>query len=212
MPKVEKYLKALAPGSLYAEFAKRQDCWDAVKKESFIPRIDQILKDDFFDPNARAFRARLADSELEQHRIEGDIARIREIEGAVWKRIAEWGRASQELTQQEITAAQYLPAALRRRGVLDDGTREMSIRILNKAFDKVPELFLPVSDSTSDAQKVRDAAKNLLKWSRKNRVLIKSDEEFLATVTQESSDASSAETTGRIMALLKTAAKKGFGS
>ena len=35
MSKIEDYIKTQAPGSLYGEWAKKEDCWNAIKNEDF---------------------------------------------------------------------------------------------------------------------------------------------------------------------------------
>jgi hypothetical protein len=35
MSKIEDYIKNKAPGSLYGEWAKKEECWYAIKNENF---------------------------------------------------------------------------------------------------------------------------------------------------------------------------------
>lgn len=45
MSKVEEYIKTNAPGSLYGEWAKKEECWNAIKNESFEINLENLKSD-----------------------------------------------------------------------------------------------------------------------------------------------------------------------
>jgi hypothetical protein len=118
------------------EFAKKQDCWDLIKKQNFDLNMDKILKRDFIDTSRQVVRRRLEDSEIDRRLIEDEILMIREVPERTWKRIGEWGRSAGELSSQELTTVMYLPNILRKKPVLDEGSRKDALGILSKVIEK----------------------------------------------------------------------------
>lgn len=209
MKDIEAYIKSTAYGSLYAESAKKQDCWELVKQQNFIRNLGVRLKSDLVDPEARTFRRRLDDSDVDRFRVIAEIERIREVEERVWKKIVEWGKASGELTAPQITTAMVLPKVLRKKTAPDDAARETAILILNKVVEKAPELFDSEGNDESNDSKLKVAANNLFLFSKKHRLFKTDDERFLKRIATGELDPDTKENSKRLIALLRTADSKG---
>lgn len=209
MVKLEKYLKTVATGSLYGEFAKKQDCWDLIKKQNFDLSVDKILKRDFIDMSRQVVRRRLEDSEIDRSLIEDEILMIREVPERTWKRIGEWGRSAGELSSQELTTVMYLPNILRKKAALDEGTRKDALGILNKVIEKAPELFEEVFSDPPNEDKFILMVKSLLSWNTKNRILRTEDVKFLEDLANRKKNATNSAVLTATM-IAKTAGKKGF--
>jgi len=208
----EAYIKSTAYGSLYAESAKKQDTWDLVKQQNFISNLERKLRKDLIDPESKIYRRRLDDSEVEKLRINTEIERIRDVENHIWARIAEWGRASEELTQPEISTVIYLPKVLRKKSFLDDSTRTAAINILNKVAEKAPDLFSALEKEEPNELKFRKAAAALSKWNKQNRIFREEDSNFLSSFVSGGMNPSDGANSARLLNLLRAAAKHGFGS
>lgn len=211
MIRIEKYIKTVATGSLYGEFAKKQDCWDLIKKQSFDLPVTKILKRDLGDSSKQVVRRRLEDSEIDRGLIEDEMLRIREVPEQTWKRISEWGRVTGELSSQELTTVQYLPNILKRKATVDEGTRTGAVGILNKVIDKAPELFEEVFSDAPNEDKFLLMVKALLSWNRKNKILRADDVRFLEGLANGEKDATNSAVLTATM-IAKTAGKKGFNN
>lgn len=209
MVKIERYIKAVATGSLYGEFAKRQDCWDLIKAQSYDLSVDRSLKHDLVDPSKQAVRKRLDDSEIDRNLVEDEILRIREVQEHTWKSIGEWGRSTAELSPQELTTVMYLPSILKRKRATDERTRTDAVAILNKVIEKAPELFEEVFTDTPNEDKFVSMVKSLLAWNAKNKVLRAEDITFLEALASGGKEPTKSAILAATL-IAKTAGKKGF--
>ena len=115
MVEVEKYIKATAPGALYGEWAKKEDCWNMVKKQTFGIDFKKELKYDLESETNPTPRARLEGDETRQVEIAEETAKLKAIPQKIWQKIADWGRTTEALTPQKITFACTIPAILKRQ-------------------------------------------------------------------------------------------------
>lgn len=179
MARVEKYIKAIASGSLYGEFAKKQQCWDLVKAQKFDLDVKGRLKNDLIDLKRKTVRRHLDESEIDARLAEEEIVRVREVPAALWKRIAEWGHSTGQLRSQQITTLMYLPKVLRRKESLDDKTRKEVILILNKVVETAPELLEDLRSDSAKETKFFDMLRSLLDWNANSGELTDADTEFV---------------------------------
>jgi hypothetical protein len=182
MREVEKYIKAIAPGSLYGEWAKKEDCWESVKQQDFGINLIRELKDDLVDPNSGIVRRRLDDDETQQIEAEEEITRLQEIPAKVWNDIAEWGRETELLSNQEITLALYLYPLLKKKNNIDKKTREDGIALLNKVIENAPELLQDIEKINKQAI-IINLAKKLIKWNETNQKLTDDEIMFLFQIS-----------------------------
>lgn len=178
MVKVENFIKSNAPGSLYGEWAKKEECWLKLKETDL--DIDySVIKQDLEDKNKPIQRKRLSDDETLQLEVEADLEKIKAVPLAAWKKIEEWGRNTNLLTPQQIDVAYNIKLRLRNNKQLSDYERNTALRVIDVVIDKLPEMLfefeeIPINDkeeSSSLPEINLDIIQAIVAWDKKNKKL-----------------------------------------
>ena len=70
LSKIEDYIKTQAPGSLYGEWAKKEECWSLIKNEDF--NIDlESLKTDLENKSSEK-RKKITEDEVENQLVKAE--------------------------------------------------------------------------------------------------------------------------------------------
>ena len=86
MKAIELFIKDTAPGGLYGEWAKKEDCWTKVKNKDFDFDLSKI-KQDLIDKKNPPKRTIISDDENIQQQILEDDKKIKSIPYSVWRKI-----------------------------------------------------------------------------------------------------------------------------
>lgn len=176
MVRVETFIKNTAPGSLYGEWAKREECWEALKRENFDIDIS-LIKSDLEDPRKKTIRRKISETETEQIQIEEEITRLRSIPPPVWHKIEAWAKVNDEFTIQMRNVAFDLAARVRNNTAISNYERTSGIKILDFVWGKAPELLYEADDfpETKNEPIKReitiDVIKKIADWDKKNKRL-----------------------------------------
>ncbi len=177
MSKVEEYIKTNAPGSLYGEWAKKEECWNAIKNESFDINLEN-LKSDLEDESIEK-RKKLSEDETQKVEIEASLNRLKSIHPKTWKKIEEWGRETKNLTQYQCDMAFTLRNKIKNNRTISDVERSQGETILNIVAEINPELFFDMEDffEEDNSKKVEeveitlDLIERIVLWDKKNKRL-----------------------------------------
>jgi hypothetical protein len=177
MVQVEAFIKANAPGSLYGEWAKKEECWTAIKQQTF--DLDySIIEEDFINPANRNQRVRISDDEALQKIIHEESERIRSVPYQYWHKIEEWGKQANELTDRQRNVAFTLAGRIRNNSKISEYERKSGLKILDIVIEKVPELLfesdeLPEQDIHGEGsfEVTLEDIKKLVEWDKKNKRL-----------------------------------------
>lgn len=177
MSKIEDYIKTQAPGSLYGEWAKKEVCWNAIKNEDF--NIDLVsLKTDLENKSSEK-RKKLTEDETQKAEVEASLNRLKSIHIKTWKKIEDWGRETQNLTQYQYDMASTLSSKIRNNREITDIQLNQGETILNIVAELNPELFFDMDDFfNADENKKEeeveislDLIKRIVQWDRRNKRL-----------------------------------------
>ncbi len=119
---VEKFIKDSAPGALFGEWGKKQDCWLTVK-EKFKNTPIPMSPDDLINPKTRP-RRRISDTEVENSNFKEIEAIIKNISTQKWKVIYQYCRENDEIPDYFTNAVHNLGRKLK------EGIRPTSKEIL----------------------------------------------------------------------------------
>lgn len=177
MSKIEDYIKAKAPGSLYGEWAKKEECWNAIRGESFNVDLNS-LKDDLENKSSEK-RKRLSEEETENTIIEASLNRLKSIHEKTWKKIEDWGQITKNLTQYQGDIISTLIGKIRNNRSISEIERNQGELILNAVSDLKPELFFDMEEFFEANNELKeenievtiDLVQRLIQWDRKNRRL-----------------------------------------
>ncbi len=140
MLKVESFVKNNAPGSLYGEWAKKEECWEQLKKEKFDLDMDSI-KPDLQDYKSNTQRKKITEEESQQAQIEEDIMKIKSISPKTWINIEEWGKATELLSPNQQSWAWNISIRLKNNHKLTEHERITGLKILDIVISNIPELL-----------------------------------------------------------------------
>lgn len=177
MSKIEDYIKNKAPGSLYGEWAKKEECWNAVKNEDFSIDLESLKSD--LENKSSEKRKRLPEDETQQAEIEASLSRLKSIHTKTWKKIEDWGRETQNLTQYQYDMASTLNNKIKNNRTITDIERNQGEAILNIVAAINPELFFDMDDffnediskKSEEVDITIELIEKIVRWDKRNRRL-----------------------------------------
>jgi len=179
MIKVESFIKSNAPGSLYGEWAKKEECWNALKTSSI--NFDQeIIRDDFVNTKSQNQRKKITENDSENQQIQEDIEKLKSIPYKIWDKIEQWGLVTENLTQQQRNTALTISGRVRNNSKISDYERVTGIKIIDIVIENAPELLFEIDEISiktepgkkeNEIEITLDLVKKMVDWDRKNKRL-----------------------------------------
>jgi hypothetical protein len=191
MKQVESFIKEKAPGALYGEWAKKEECWNELKRQKFNVDFTR-LKSDFEDPKNPSQRKRIADEESTLNQIEEELEKLRSIPPEIWHRIEKWGRATGELSEQKKTVVFNMAGRVRNNTKISDYERQTAMEILDEVITKVPELLDGIDEINEQLKNTKvekpdisiETIQKLVQWDKKNKKLRNGEFTFLLELSR----------------------------
>ena len=184
MSKIEDYIKTKAPGSLYGEWAKKEECWNAIKNESF--NIDLGGLEEELQSKSSKHRKKMSDDEVESYIVQAELDLIKSIGSAKWLEISKIGSDVTSITQHLKDRALNIQSALRLNKVLSENQRKDAIKIIEIVLASSPNFFDEVSEtcSTTETKTNKKISSELLVkmvvWDTKAKVLSPKELQYIA--------------------------------
>ncbi|VVB54852.1 AIPR protein [uncultured archaeon] len=136
---VERFIIHTAPGSLYGEWAKKEECWNQIIKEDFGINLN-ILSDDLeTDDSPR--RKNMTDSDIEDNLMKSELELIKSIPLNKWNEINKMGVFIEELTPTLKNRAINIQSTLKMKKQLSEIQRKDAITIIDIIVHKSPDFF-----------------------------------------------------------------------
>ncbi len=175
---IEPFIKDTAPGGLYGEWAKKEDCWIQVKNNSFGFDLS-VIKQDLIDQKKPPKRVIISDDETELQKRQEDLEKIKSIPTTIWKKIEDWGRETDSLSSSQQSIAWNLSLKVRNNSAILSNEISNGISIIEKVIDKAPELLFEIEDldeSIKDSngkgpEITLEFIKKMVEWDKKNKKL-----------------------------------------
>jgi hypothetical protein len=187
MSKVETFIKKNAPGSLYGEYAKKEECWHAVKKENFDIEL-YYFEEDIETKNTK--RQRITDDEIAKAEYDASLERINSIHYEIWSSIEEWGQSDEKLSRYLCDMANTVANRLRFNRQLTSIEISNANKILDIVTHEAPELFFKLDDLNNNNQKSKkteismDIIQEIIKWDKRNKRLKDFEYRFMADLAE----------------------------
>lgn len=140
MVQVEIFIKANAPGSLYGEWAKKEECWEQLKKENFEIDLDSV-KPDMLNSKSISQRKKITEDETQDSQIKEEHKKLSSISPKIWANIEEWGKATELLSSNQQTAAWNISIRLKNNHKLSEYERITGSKILDIVILNSPEIL-----------------------------------------------------------------------
>ncbi|AEE50439.1 AIPR family protein [Haliscomenobacter hydrossis] len=191
MSKIENHIKSKAPGSLYGEWAKKEECWNAIKNEDFNIDLEDLNLD--LENKSSEKRKKLEEDDTQKAVIEASIGRLKSIHIKTWKKVEDWGRETQNLSHYECNIVSTLSSKIRDNRNITDIERNQGEAILNIVVNLNPELFFDMDDffnedhnrSTKEEVEITlDLINIIVQWDKKNKRLDAYKYQFMVDILE----------------------------
>ena len=187
MKQLNKFILDNSPSSHYIEWAKKEECWEAVKKYPWNVDYDSI-KADLASEEQLQKRKSVAD-DLDENSLqrEYEISLLKSIPPALWKRIEEWGRDTGFLSTSQQTFAGFdMANKIKYNRIIPDIDRtkamiiyeiicEHNIDLLSEAdsLEEPPAAIEPAKDSrgNTDHGITVELVQKMVDWDKRRHVL-----------------------------------------
>jgi hypothetical protein len=191
MKAVEHFIKTKAPGALYGEWAKKEECWIEIKKRTF--DLDfRTIKADFEDTKNPTQRKRIAEEEATLVQMQEELETIKSVPSEIWYNIEDWGRITENLNEQQKTVAYNLAGRVRNNTKISDYERKSGINILDIVLKKAPQLIQNI-DEINEKSKIQyvkadislETIRKIVQWDKKNKRLRPFEHTFMSELAEE---------------------------
>jgi hypothetical protein len=178
MSAIEPFIKDTAPGGLYGEWAKKEDCWIQVRNNDFGFDL-AVIKQDLLDKKNLPKRIIISEDETELLKRKEDLEKIKSIPTSVWQKIEDWGKETGNLSANQQSIVWNLSTKVRSNSNFQLGEISNGINILNKVIDNAPELLFEIDElqdaaivnKPKDPEMTLELIKKMVDWDRKNKRL-----------------------------------------
>jgi hypothetical protein len=174
MIQVEQFIKANATGGLYGEWAKKEECWVAIKEYKFSLDLSSI-KDDIGSPK----RVVRSNEEIDSEEIVRQEEIIKAIHPLVYSKIERWGRETNNLTLNQMNVIKNVSFKVKQNSSFTEIERRTALIVLDIVAKKDPESLefdesllnqfdLIKSDNTEISIEL---IRKIVNWDKKNKRL-----------------------------------------
>ncbi|WP_158993970.1 AIPR family protein [Mucilaginibacter sp. L196] len=190
MVEVESIIKQYAPGSLYGEYAKKEECWTTLKKVDTL--VDYSLLESDFVSKSSALRKRLSSEDADLIIINEETERIRSVPPKTWQKIEEWGSAAGLLSDQQKNYCFNLAGRIRNNTPLTEYERIAGVKIIDILITQAPEILFsddaeePDNKETNAVAVTPELIQKVVDWDRKNKKLKGYEYQFMAELSNGS--------------------------
>jgi len=178
MSAIEPFIKETAPGGLYGEWAKKEDCWIRVKNKVF-GFVLASLKQDLIDKKSPLKRVIISDDKNEVLKRQEDLEKIIAIPTIIWKKIEDWGKESGNLTDNQQNIAWNLAIKVRNSSTILNNEISNGLTIIEIVINKAPELLIEIDEIAEAISKIElidpaitlELIKKMVDWDRNKKRL-----------------------------------------
>lgn len=175
---IESRIKEKAEGSLYLEWAKKEDAWLDVREQSFGLDLS-VIKSDLEDGITN--RRKITDDETKQAEIAFQEERLRSVHYKTWLAIEQWGNTTGKLSAYQQNMANNVKGRISNNRPFTDLERQHGIEILDLAIVQAPELLYETEElfeknlqdnSLNNGSEITlEIIKSMVEFDKKKRIL-----------------------------------------
>ncbi len=184
MSKIEDSIKTKAPGSLYGEWAKKEECWNVIKNEDFNIDLNSLREE--LESKSSEKRKRLSEVEVENQLIQAESDFVKSIPIAKWLEISKIGSDIENMSHHLKDRAINIQSTLRLNKELSENQRKDAIKIIENILVSSPNFF----DEVSEVSRMPEAETNnkissdllskMVVWDTKAKVLSAKELQYIA--------------------------------
>ncbi len=187
MKQVNQFILDNSPVTHYIEWAKKEECWEEVKANTWSFNINEI-KADLIDEKNPPKRNVITDDKNVEEAQKHEEGIIRSIPFVLWKKIEAWGRDSGYLSIFHQTAASDIAYKVKNNRKLTDTDRSKAMFIFEEVCQHNIELLEEADKLTEQEQNIVDVLQpknnhivsneitleliqKMVDWDRRKRIL-----------------------------------------
>jgi hypothetical protein len=176
MKAIEVFIKQSAPGGLYGEWAKKEECWIQVKSHKFNFDLS-LIKSDLIDKKNLAKRQLISEDETSTLHVQEEIEKIRSIPFTIWKKIEEFGYDSKLLSDLQCNIVFTIAGRVRTNSKFSENERLIGLKVLDIIIEKAPDILFDADDILETTNKSKDTEitleliKKMVDWDRQKKRL-----------------------------------------
>jgi len=178
MSTLETFIKNSAPGGLYGEWAKKEECWIQLRNNDFSFDLSFITPD-LVDKKNPSKRTIVSDDEATLQKQKEEIKKIKSIPSKVWKKIEDWGRETENLSSIQQNIVWNLSLKVRNNSNILPNELSKGIAILDIIIDKAPELLFNVDNISEESLAIKieepeitlELINKMVDWDKVNKRL-----------------------------------------
>jgi mRNA-degrading endonuclease YafQ of YafQ-DinJ toxin-antitoxin module len=187
MESVETFIKNNAPGALYGEWAKKEECWIAMKEHNFGIDFNE-LKSEFISP-ATPKRKSITEDEINYKIIEQEIELIKSISSDIWDVIEKWGAKTGKLSKYMQDVALNISVVIKNKKSISDSMRTKAISIIEILIHEAPEIIEmeksieTIKTTENDKVKAKVDPKlieKMVEWDSRVRILSSNQRSYIS--------------------------------
>jgi hypothetical protein len=179
MKKVEAHIKSTAPGGLYAEWAKKEECWINLKESKLTFDLSTLGND--LISNTSKKRQVLTETEIIELQNEEEVEFIKSIPPFVLKKIEKWGVSNGYLSINQANIVNNIANSLKSNRTFSVIEINTIINIINTIIEKAPEEFEFEDDLINQFVQMKapkeqveitiELVTKIVQWDKKNKRL-----------------------------------------
>ncbi|NTV51218.1 MAG: AIPR family protein [Desulfobulbaceae bacterium] len=194
MIRIEKSIRESAPQALYGEWAKKEECWNHIKKLDFDISFEGVPDD--VTNGTRENRVRITDAETECILKKQRIERISSVSIQTWRVIEEWGERTGNMCSSLCNAAFEVGSLVGHGKAFRDSLLPFAEKVLDLVIEKAPELFFEM-DNNMDTSETEGAAqteitiellRKLIRWDCRNKIFKDFEYNFIRNLSNGSKE------------------------
>jgi hypothetical protein len=184
MKQLNKFILQNSPSSHFIEWAKKEECWETVKLQKWDLDFDSIKSALATDEQLQKRKSVSDDIDENALQNEYEIALLRSIPPALWKKIEEWGRDSGFLsTSQQSFAGFDMANKIKFNRTISDSDRTKAMTIYEKICEFNIDLLSEADELTEQPKEEKPKTKNtdhgitieliqkMVEWDKRRRTL-----------------------------------------
>jgi len=143
MREVDTFIVHNSQISNYTEWAKKEECWKAVKEHLWKSDLS-VIQNDLISENTKPRNShafKVYEGAAKEEKSSHELEIIKEIHPLVWKKIAEWGKDGGCLTINQQSVANDIASRLKFGRQINDSLRSAAIEIYEVVLKKNCELL-----------------------------------------------------------------------
>jgi hypothetical protein len=177
MVQVDSFLKRNSPESLIEMWARKEDCWDLVKKQNFDLDFNSIKEDlnaTRIYPNKRQNNSDIEILEIQRNE---NLDKLKSIPYETWKTIERWGRETNSLSPYLQSIADSIIGHLKNRRIFKDVEITKGLEIIDILIEKAPEILFEtdnISESKISDDQIEitlELIERIIVWDKHNKKL-----------------------------------------